>query len=735
MRLKPIPAAIQASLICFMSVGMVYASNQNLKTSSPESQTSSAQADSLPEIKVRDKIEPESATGPVRGYTAKRSATATKTDTPIVETPQSISVVGSELIEERGDSSVQDTIAYTPGANLIRGADNRESITLRGFWADRPGNFMDGFSTFSTEGFSRHPYSNTYNAERIEILRGPSSSLYGLSQPGGFVNIISKRPSKDLKQEVRLQLGDHGHRQAATDLSGRINKNDKLLYRFVGLVQDSQVLGGGLPNDQVLIAPSLKWEPDTSTSLTLITHYAKQKTAGNYTGLPHEGTILPNPNGQIPFHPRLLEDFQNFYNKTQWSIGYELKKSLSNSIRLEQSARHGKIILDQEQPWSDNEFEVIDKENPLSPENFRKLKRVVFLSYESTRFSNIDTRIHASINHGRLSQKLVLGFDAMQTKLDISSGYGGQVSSIDVFTRESGNVYSPPSDRFIDGISKPLQLGLYIQDAIKYGKTNVLLTARHDKYRFKKHDKLDQKILRNESSRTTGRIGISHVLDDNLIPYASYSTSFIPILEFDSETGEAFKPETSKQFEIGLKHQPKRGKFGYNLAFYDLKKENYVTTDPGTNLSKQTGEVVSRGFEAEVFLKPMPSMNILAAYTLTTKLAVTKSADPEEIGKPLDQGLSRHQGSIWTDYKLPMGLKIGLGVRYIGSHHGELNASPAKVPAYMLYDALISYDYDNWRFALNARNLANKRTIAYCGSWRCEYGDPRRILATASYRW
>lgn len=718
-----------------MSIGMAQASNENLKTSSPESESSSAQVDTLPEIKIRDQIEPESATGPVVGYSGRRSATATKTDIPVIEIPQSISVVGSDFINERAESTVQDSIAYTPGVSLLWSSDSRaDSLMLRGFFANPPGHFLDGFSTFATEGYVRHPYNNAYNAERIEVLRGPSSSLYGLSQPGGFVNIISKRPAKNLEKEIRFQLGDHGHRQVATDLSGKITQNESLLYRFVGLVQDSQVLGGGLPNDQLLIAPSIKWEPDSSTSLTLLTHYAKQKTAGSYIGLPVEGTILPNPNGQIPFHPRLLEDVPNFYNKTQWSVGYEFKKQVAPSLKLEQFARYGKIDLDYQQPWSLSSFEIIDEQNPASPQNFRRLKRSVFFDEQSTRFANLDTRIQADISHGKLSNKITAGIDIMQTKLDIASGFGGQISSIDIFTRESDGSYSLPPVDFIAGISKPFQRGVYVQNFMKYGSTSMLLTARHDKYRFKKHDRLDQKNLRDESAKTTGRIGLSHAFDNELISYASYSTSFFPVLEFDSETGDPFKPETSRQFEIGLKNLPKNRKYGYNLAFYDLRRQNYVTTDPDTNRSRQTGEVVSRGFEAEASLKPTPSINILAAYTLSTKLEVTKSSDPEELGKPLE-GKIRHQASLWADYRHSTGLKLGLGVRYIGSHRGALNSSPAKVPAYTLYDALISYNYEKWRIALNARNLTNKRTLASCASWGCEYGDPRRILFTVGYRW
>lgn len=736
MRLKPIPAAIQTALICLLPMGITHASDGYQNAAPSDNHTSSGQVDTLPAVQVRDKLEPESATGPVRGYTATRSATATKTDIPVVEIPQSISIVGSQFIKERAESSIQDSIAYTPGVSLLWGTDSRaDSLSLRGFSVGRPGHFMDGFSTFTTEGYSRHPFSNAYNAERIEVLRGPSSSLYGLSQPGGFVNIISKRPAKGLEQEIRFQMGDHGHRQVATDLSGKLSNNESLLYRFVGLVQDSQVLGGGLPNDQVLIAPSIKWEPDASTSFTIITHYAKQKTASSSASLPVEGTLLPNPNGQIPFHARLLEDIPNFYNKTQWSLGYEFTKKLNPSLKFEQSARYGKIGLDYQQPWSNASFEIVDEQNPSSPENFRKLKRSVFFDDEETRFSNLDTRIQGEMNRGKFSNKITAGFDIMKTNLDITSGFGGEISSIDVFTRASDGRYTLPPVNFIAGVSRPFQRGIYIQNSMKYENTSVLLTARYDKYRFKKHDKLDQKILRDSSSKTTGRVGLSHDLGNGLIPYASYSSSFVPVLQFDSDTGRAFKPETSRQIEIGVKHQPKQGEFGYNLAFYDLRRQNYVTTDPETNRSRQTGEVVSRGFEAEAFLRPTPFINILAAYTLSTKFEVTKSSNPDEIGKPLDQGFIRHQASVWTDYRFPTGFKIGLGVRYIGSHRGDLNSLPSKVPSYALYDASISYDHEKWRFSLNARNLTNKRTLGYCASWGCDYGDPRRLLATASYLW
>ena len=727
MKIKPIPVVVQFSLTYFLLSGLTQAADKT--------EVSGLNVvEKLPEITVTDKREPESSTGPIKGYSAKRSSTGTKTDTPIKEVPQSLSVVGADFIKETGATTLTDAIAYTPGLSLPWGDDDRyDWVSLRGFDVYTPGFNLDGMLLLNIGGYAV-PRREAYGTERVEILRGPSSALYGLSQPGGIVNVISKRPTLSKIREVRLELGEDNHRQIAADYSSGKVKNSDFSYRMIGLVQDSEIKGGGLPNDKVYFAPSLVWAPDNQTSLTFLSYYSKRKAAAQYVGLPHEGSVLPNPNGNIPFPTHFLEDGPNNFNQSDWAVGYDFHKNLNPIWDIEHAARYSKVGTDSLQFWSDNQFEVVNEADPSHPDNFRRLKRVVFFIDENLKSLNLDFKSKHRFSTGILSHKLTLGLDALRMKSDMLGGWGGKAGSIDVFTREADSNYELPPPDFQNSINRITQFGVYLQDQISHGRTSAALTVRYDKSRASINNRSNSTESTINDGKLTGRIGLTRKVTDDIVPYASYSTSFFPILDADSGTGQPFKPETGRQFEVGVRHQPEQGNFGYSLAFYDLRRENYVTSDPETLRNRQTGEVTARGLEFEGVIRLVPSLNVLASYTLSAKSEITKSSDPSEIGKPI-KGMPRHQFNLWADYKTPVGVKFGLGVRYKGSHHGDLDGSPAKVPSYALYDAKISYDYREWNFAISGRNITNKRTLAFCANWACGYGEKRRVMATVTTNW
>ena len=193
------------------------------------------------------------------------------------------------------------------------------------------------------------------------------------------------------------------------------------------------------------------------------------------------------------------------------------------------------------------------------------------------------------------------------------------------------------------------------------------------------------------------------------------------------------KPETGRQYEVGVRYQPVGGKSKYSAALFDLRRQNYITytTD---YLPKQTGEILVRGLELEAAFQPVARVNVVAAYTYTPKAIVTASSTPSEIGKQM-QAVSRNQLSVWSDYRFDSGIKVGLGARFMGSNHGYQESASAKVPSYTVIDALIGYDLQRWSLALNLRNLTNKAYISNCISGSCYYGELRKAIATATYRW
>ncbi|MGO3349475.1 MAG: TonB-dependent siderophore receptor, partial [Halomonadaceae bacterium] len=249
----------------------------------------------LSTVRVEAEWMQETAYGPVQGIAATRSATGTKTDTPIIETPQSISVVSSEEFQNYGARNFNEALAYTPGVSRQEGVDRTtETLRVRGFTINE--NYRDG-SKYQANTYDGQ--QELYGLERLEVLKGPSSILYGVAAPGGMINAVSKRPTLEPLREVNIEAGSYGRRQISADFSDALDEDGVWSYRLTMLHRVSDTFIDHVPDDRTYIAPALKWQPNESTSLTLLSEYQRDETAYVY-GLPTSGTIVSNPNGDIP---------------------------------------------------------------------------------------------------------------------------------------------------------------------------------------------------------------------------------------------------------------------------------------------------------------------------------------------------------------------------------------------------------------------------------------------------
>lgn len=677
----------------------------------------------------------ESATGPVDGYIARRTATGTKTDTPIMETPQSISVVTADRVEALGATKLKEALAYTPGVNASPWGDESQYdwIYIRGFDAYSPGFYKDGLQLRNTGTWAVWQTEN-YGTERIEILRGPSSVLYGQNIPGGMINVVSKRPSDTPSRNIRVQVGEDSRRQLAADFTGPVNGNDDLLYRVVGLAQDAELSTGDLQNDRYYIAPSLSWTPTSDTSLTLMAEYMRMRAGSVWNSYPVRGTLLSNPNGRIPVSTFTGEEDFNRYHQDQWMVGYEFEHRVNDTWTLRQNARYGRFDTDYRTMY-EGDFVTVNAGNPNDPANFRTITRTPFASQEEARSIAIDNQAEARFSQGDWDHTLLFGLDYQRTDFDVYANYGGSVGNLDLYNPVYGSAVSlnPP---FQHSTSTLKQLGAYAQSQIKFQDRWVLtLGGRYDSATVDNLDRLASESTTQTDYEMSARAGLVYLASNGLAPYISYSESFLPTTTINPDTGKPFSPETGRQYEVGLRYQPSQHDGMYSVAAFDVQRQNYVTYDP-TWLPEQTGEVQVRGMEFEALLKPTSQTNLTAAYTWIPEADVTESENPAQIGKQ-NNAVAEHQFSIWGDYQFLNGWQVGLGARYMGTHKGSQEAAPVKIPAYTLLDAMIGYTNGPWSVTLNVHNLTDKTYVATCngsGS-KCSYGAPRYVNATMSYDW
>ncbi|PCD01137.1 TonB-dependent siderophore receptor [Halopseudomonas pelagia] len=656
----------------------------------------------------------QSAFAPAPGYFAGNASSASKSDRPILETAQSVSVVTAEQIADRKVNKVEEAVAYSAGVRVgSSGLDPRfDMIQVRGFDTTMSADFLDGL---------RQPYSGmlalysteAYNLERIEVLKGPASVLYGQISPGGMVNRVSKRPSLLAKNEVQLQAGNYDHQQAQFDLGGQLDEDGDVLFRAVGLFRDAEYSIEQMNNDSRLLAPSLSWQIDPDTRLTLLAQYQERETAASPM-LYHDGQRLTDFWQGDEYFDKL--------DQRQWTFGYEFEHTFSDTFSLQQNLRYGQV---------DTTNQYLQ---PATLTNGRTLERYAVGLYEDLESLTTDTRLVSRFDTGDLRHTLVTGLDYAwtDTALLYATGPG---PSIDLYTPDYHQPVDRPGTTAMDRDGLEHRSGVYLQDQIELDRWRLSAGLRRDWVHVRYDDNLNGNAsnTKDSDSATTGQIGALYLFDNGLAPYASYATSFLPASGSDA-AGKPFKPTEGEQYELGLKYQPPGSKTLLTASLYHLTQTNVQTRDRSNlGFSVQSGEQVSRGLELEAVSDLSERTRLVASYSLNDA-EVTKDSDYE--GKA-PKNIPRHLASLWLDYRLPMGLGVSGGLRYTGSTYGD-GANTVKNEGYTLMDAGVHYDFgsglDGVRLALNARNLTDKRYIN-CQDGYCYRGEARAVITSLSYRW
>ncbi len=693
-------------------------------TASPPAGGASAPA-RLPEVRVR--AEPQTATGPVDGYVANGGASASKTDTPIVETPQAISVITRDRLEAQNASTLAEALRYTPGVQSeVFGFEPRFAfIQIRGFDATTTGLFRDGLR-LSNPRFLVSYKPEPYSFERLEVPRGPASVLYGQASPGGLVNYISKRPTFEALREVGVEFGSFRHREGKFDLGGPIDDEKTLSYRLTGLLRDSDTQVDFIQDEREFIAPALTWRPSPDTSLTVLAHYQHDETR-NSQAFPASGTLFSNPNGPIPSHRFTGEPDVDRYERTEHSLSTVIEHRFSEAWQFRQIARYNSSELDDVVVFSSS---VIDD---------RTVGRSLFQNFGQLDELAIDNQLQFDVTTGALEQTWLLGLD--YRRLDgRTRQFFGSAPPLDLYAPQYGGTVPQPVGT-LDATSDQDQIGLYLQNQSKLAKRWVFqLGGRYDKASTVIDNRApDLDDSARDDSEFTGRAGLLYLSEQGWAPYLSYSQSFLPAIEGLS-AGGLFEPEKGEQVEAGLRYQPPGGRSFASMAVFDLVRRNYVQFNPTTFAAEQTGEARSRGLELEVLASLRSGLELVAAYTWQD-VEVTETNNEAARGKR-PTWVPKTQASLWLDYTVRSGdlagFGVGGGVRHTGSTYGD-DANTLRVPSATLYDAFLRYDWNGMRFALNLHNVFDKRHIAQAyvrgGSPFANIGQERTVTASVLYRW
>lgn len=695
-------------------------------------------------------VQPETATSPVQGYVATQTATGTKTDTPIREVPQSISVVGAEQIRDQGAQSVQDALRYVPGVVAdAYGFDSRtDSELIRGTEAAE---YLDGLRrTFSYYTFNYR--IDPYFMERLEVLRGPASVLYGQAPVGGIINGVTKRPQDKQGGEITAEYGTFDFKQVKFDMTGPITSDGKWSYRLAGLARDADTQVDYVEDDRYAIAPSITYRPTSDTSITLLGHFQKDKTGSSSQFFPNVGTLFPNVNGRTIPRENFVGEPGDHYN-TDVASGTLLFEHKFNSLfKLSHASRYADIHNDY-----DSTYAAFGDTTYLEPRvqlllpgwvggtpyipgsNEEGLYRTRWKAITDTQIFNQDTNLEAKFSTGILTHKVLGGFDYANFQASQGTAYANDINGINAYNPVYGQAIWFGTDcSGTDAILSDLQIcsyadqkvtqaGLYVQDQMRLGNWIAVLGARKD-------------WVDNETNGTTQkddavtyRAGLMYEFASGFTPYFSYGESFVPEVGTDS-SGNAFDPREGRMYELGFKYQPPGTNFVINSAIYDIAENNRIVYHDSNFYGQQIGEVAIKGFEIELAGQVTENLKIVGGYSYTQ----AQYADGTEIDGNQIESIPKHLASLWGIWEFDQpylkGWSVGAGIRYIGESWDD--HATIEIPDVALFDAMIAYEEDHWRWSINAKNLEDKEYVSTClNRGDCWYGNARTITTSLTYKY
>jgi iron complex outermembrane recepter protein len=659
------------------------------------------------------------------GYRVPNATTATKTDTPLRDIPQSIQVIPRQVIEDQGSTRISDITRNVSGVNTTTGPSGvGEFFTIRGFSGNEFGGgneFRNGFRSLGLGSF------NSGNIERVEVLKGPASVLYGQIEPGGIINFVTKQPVDRPYYSGDLEIGSFNFYRPSLDISGPLTNDKRLLYRLNLGYENSGSFVNFVDRQIIQIAPTFSYTIGDNTKLTL-----------SYEYLSEEGTNNPGlPRNPIAFRlPRslFLGEPEDTVDSEAQALTFGLEHRFSKNWQLRSR------FAWQSESFKRNAFRIGRR---LAPDG-RTLGRQLQVDTEDrTNSYSIQTDLIGKFKTGSIEHQLLFGIEWVNFRDLDATGFAA-VDPIDILNPLYG---VPRPTLFDEGASRLTTrsntIGLYLQDQVTLlPNLKILVGGRYEfideKSGFQELgedgvteiDSISENSFFNQAF--SPRVGIVYQPIKPISLYASYSTSFIPNNTLTS-TGELIEPTRGTQFEIGVKAEAFDGKLAATLATYQITKTNVLTTDPDDpDFSIPIGKTRSRGIEFDIAGKPLPGWNVIGSFFFNDSV-VTVGDENNPVGDTLIDA-PKSGASLWTTYEIQSGdlkgLGFGGGLFYVGEVEAELPNSFV-LPSYVRTDATIFYRRDNWKIGLNFKNLFNTRYYTNQGA-AIYPGEPFTILGSVS---
>jgi len=635
-----------------------------------------------------------------------------KVATSLLDTPASVSVITQKEIEQRSASTTEEVLQYTPGVITdYYGTDDRNDyFQIRGFQATT---YRDGLTLGSMRGVREEPFAY----ERIEVLRGANSTLFGPADPGGSVNFVSKQPRFERIRQGYVTYGSFDHKEAGVDVGDAVNGSDTLAFRLTGKLQDSEREYDHSQDDNGFVMGGLTWEPTAFTSATLIVDHLRQDNTPNSGGYPKDR--------EYDRDAFFGEPSYNFHDVERTNISASFKHDFDNGFTLRSNLRHSDLSDGYGYVYIND---VAGRTGPLVDRGYlgsdgeaEQLNGNLMLQYDA-RFENIDS-------------STIVGVEYLDAHSENVSVYGS-ADPIDV-TRPVYRGVSPAivyQDKDQDSTIKSLFLQ---QNLSFYERVILTLGMRHDSMDVSETDHLSGTRSSDRFSENSFRSALTYIVNDEVSAYVSMVESVSP-----PEVGVT--PERGSQYELGVKYSPAAINALFSAAIYELIQDDVATAvvQPNGAIEQQTvGEQRVRGLDLEAKAELTENLSVIGGYSYMETEVLRGALNVWGVGVVSIEGnefvsAPKHSASLWSYYSVPgTSVSVGLGARYVGSYHFSNFNDTGESEATTLFDAAFNYQIaKDMDLAVNVSNLLDEQHVV--GSGTADYYNPgRELTAKLSYSW
>ncbi|MEN8636051.1 TonB-dependent siderophore receptor [Pseudoalteromonas distincta] len=686
--------------------------------------------------KQSDKIETIEVTGRAQQfYLETESKIGTKTNLDLIKLPQSAQVLTEQLIIDQAARDITDLYRSIAGVSEY----SYSGVTFRGF-RDDANVFYDGVRGDPYSGFG---VPQLFNVERVEVLKGPASALYGGGEPGGMINYVTKKPSYLEKRELKLTLGNYNTRGASLDMTGGLT--DTMAYRVGGYYEEQDSFRNNADSKNSEFTGGLLFDLTDLTTLTTSVDYIKQDLGGNrLRGVPVDdnGNFLVDPsyNANESFD---YQDMEALVLQAQLNHSFSDDFSVSSTVRYLDNERDQ--AYHESQNWVDVNGDGVAN---IDDETIRREYRKQFRANEEI---SLTTDFVYNVEQGNLEHQFLFGGDyhVVETQYDyLRARYEADgVANLNIYTLNYGE--TDPStynltDLDRDGVDTD-RFGVYAQDVISIGEQWTVIAGLRYDY-FKELNK--ETGFSYSDNGVTPRVAVTYQPIENTSVYINYSESFNPTSSGDQEdvVDEGnLDPETGKQTELGMKNRWFDGKIMSTFAVYQINKENVVMSNPddtgagdGIAALLNIGEVESRGFETTLVGDLSEHWTITANYAYNDT-QVVDGVTGDTLSDTFGDGsrfanAPRHQAGLWSRYGLDsINSSIAFGANYVSE---QVSSDGQKVKPFTVFDMSWTSRFDDVLLSVNINNLFDKEYAVSGFSQRNGHfpGSPREIVGQITYK-